>query len=637
MPPFVPRGALAAAVVFSLSLIAPLRFARAAAPSEVAPEVARVIARYLQATGGVHAFSAESTSYTHAVVTGFGFKGTYESWAARPSRQFSRTALGPFQLAEGDDGRDAWRTDPTTGRIVKLADHDLLDSRESSWFGLERWAEPDLGGGTVTFAGHDRDSLGACSILAMTAPGADKARRLWFLDADGLLVREESPRENGNVRTTFSDWRKVAGRMRPMRTRTGISTMPANALQQDVDSLAVNVDVSRVAFGVPDSAGTNALRWLRNPGLATLPFEYRARHVWLRASLDGAPPEDFLFDTGASVTVLDSTFAANHGIRTQGYMQAAGAGASGSASFTTLPALRIAAADGDGVELHDLKVAVMSVNPQFARYFWRNMAGVIGYDVISRFVTEIDYDRGILVLHDPAKWRYAGKSPAVPMIMNGIVPAIRGSLDGLDGLFRLDVGSSSTVDVHTPFVAAHQLETRLRHPIEVTGAGFGGDFSSALGRLSHMALGGQEWKDPMVTLARAREGAFASDEFAGNVGNRILERFKVTLDYEHHEVALEPGARFAARDGFTRAGVLVGWYGDHAQALSVLPRSPAERAGLREGDRIVRIDGRPILAMGLKAVDQLFDDGREGQTVVIEIERGRATKRLAMKLKEMLP
>jgi predicted aspartyl protease len=633
MPLILPRRALAAVVAVCAAICLMPHAAHAA----ITPEAAKVVARYLEVTGGAAAFAAESTSYTHAKVLGFGFTGTYESWAARPSRQYSRTALGPFELAEGDDGQTPWRTDPTTGRIVKLADQDLQDARESNWFGLERWADADQGGGKVELSGAERDSSGLCSVLAVAAPGADKPRRLWFLDASGLLVREEAPRDNGTVLTTFSAWRKVAGRLRPMQTRTGISSMPANVLTQQVDSIAVNIPVTGVAFSMPDTAHANALAWLKTPGTATLPFEYRARHVWLRASIGGSPPEDFLFDTGASVTVLDSTFAATHGIRTEGYMQAAGAGASGSASFTTLPALRIAGTDGDGVELRDLKVAVMSVNPQFSRYFWRNMAGVIGYDVISRFTTEIDYDHGVLVLHDPAQWRYHGAQPAVAMVMNGTVPAIRGTIDGLGGLFRLDVGSSSTVDVHTPFVAAHGLEKKLRHPIEVSGAGFGGEFSSLLGRLSRMSLGGRTWDEPMVILSRAREGAFASDEFAGNVGNRTLERFKVTLDYEHREVALDPGARFHQRDTFTHSGALLGWFGDHVEALSVLPHSPAERAGLREGDRVVSVGGKPALEMGLTAVEQLLDEGREGSTVAVEVLRDGAKKTLRVKVQEMLP
>src|SRR5664279_4205490 len=120
----------------------------------------------------------------------------------------------------------------------------------------------------------------------------------------------------------------------------------------------------------------------------------------------------------------------------------------------------------------------------FSRYFWRDFAGIIGYDVISRFVVTIDYDSTRLVLHDPKTFKWTGAEAALPMKLNGVVPSVEAVLDDrYRGQFRLDVGSSSTVDLHTPFVNRNALEKRLRDSRDVSGAGFGGAFSSSLGRL----------------------------------------------------------------------------------------------------------------------------------------------------------
>src|SRR5262249_33518460 len=94
--------------------------ARAAAASAPPSDVAGVIRRYLEVTGGAAAFAAESTSYTHAKLYAFGFEGSFSSWSARPARRYSRTELGPFKLSEGVNGTTAWRTDPTTGVIRPL-------------------------------------------------------------------------------------------------------------------------------------------------------------------------------------------------------------------------------------------------------------------------------------------------------------------------------------------------------------------------------------------------------------------------------------------------------------------------------------------------------------------------------------
>ena len=135
------------------------------ARAEATPEAERVLQRYLERTGGTAAFAAESTTYVHAKVYAFGFEGTFASWTARPARRYTRTELGPFKLSEGIDGATGWRTDPTTGVVRELADHDLDDALTSAWFDLERWAEPGQGGGRVRVARTDKDSLGTVTVL----------------------------------------------------------------------------------------------------------------------------------------------------------------------------------------------------------------------------------------------------------------------------------------------------------------------------------------------------------------------------------------------------------------------------------------------------------------------------------------
>lgn len=613
------------------------------ARASITPEAAVVVARWLEVTGGPATFAAQRTSYAHATVEAFGFTGTFESWTARPDRRYARTALGPFQLSEGTDGGRAWRTDPTTGVVRTLADHDLRDALESTWFELERWAEPDQGGGTVTLAGPERDATGALTVLLVAPPDLTGdgtpvvPRRLLFRDRDGQLVRSVERDDQREVVTEYRDHVRLAERVRPRVSETTLASMPANRMRATTDSMAVNLDVTAVPFAAAQTSAPDAVRWLMRDGVATLPFEYRARHVWVKARVNGGPLEDFLFDTGASVTVLDSAWVATRGLRTAGRMQAAGAGAAGGASFTTLDSLHVLGRDGDGVALAGVKVAVLDVNPPFEPLFWRRMAGVIGYDVIARFVVTVDYDRQVITLHDPATWRYTGSETPLPMVMNGTVPAVHAAFDGDDeGLFRLDVGSGSTVDVHSPFVRRHALQERIQHPLEVDGVGFGGTFASTLGRLRRMRIGPYEWDDPIVVLSGARDGAFASEEFAGNIGNGVLERFTVTFDYARRQVVLEPGARYDVRDHLTRAGILFTRLDGIVRVASVLPGSPGERAGLQPWDEVLRIENRPIESWDLPQVTATFDDGEAGRTVRLRVRRDRAERELRVRLADFI-
>jgi hypothetical protein len=296
----------------------------------------------------------------------------------------------------------------------------------------------------------------------------------------------------------------------------------------------------------------------------------------------------------------------------------------------------VAGTNGDGIEVPNVKVATLDVNPGFEPLMWRRMAGILGYDVISRFVVTIDYDDSVLVLHEPQAWKYEGSEKPLPMVMNGTVPALTGTFDGTEaGLFRLDVGSSSTVDVHAPFAKRHELRGRMKRTVSVQGVGFGGTFLSEIGRLGSMSLGPYEWDDPIVSISGATVGAFASEDFAGNIGNRVLERFRVTLDYNRRHVYLEPGTRYSDHDHLTHAGVMFARRGGVVTVEDVLSGSPADRAGLRARDEVVAVNGREIASWDLPQLQALLDDGPTGERVTVSVRRESRARTLRVRLDEV--
>ncbi len=621
----------AGTVLASLALALPLLLAVPSARAAIDPAARPVLERYVQAMGG-QAYLDLRCVHTRATLSAFGMSGQVESWVARPDRSASRFQIGPMKAGTGYDGTTGWRTDPG-GKVLRLDGKDLDEVKGGLWFEAGGWLRPDQAGGGVAWVGEESDSAGRYMVLELTPP-AGRARRAYFDPASGLLVKEVSKSDQRTVISRSSDYRPVGGVLVPFRSTTEIVGQPLNTIQMTVDSVWVGEDIPAATFAPPDDVG--GVRYLKTEGVARLPFEYRSRHVWLKASVNDGPPEHFIFDTGASITVLDSAYAARIGLATEGLQQGQGAGAVGSASFAAVPKLRVAGEDGDGVELKDVRVAVLSVNSILAPYFWRDCAGILGFDFISRFVDEIDFDRGVLTLYAPDMFRYAGAGQAVPMTLAGHTPVVKMRLDdGIEGDFRVDVGSGSTVDLHTPFVQRHDLAKHTPF-VEVTGGGFGGTFTTRMVRMKKLELGPFSWAEPLVSLSQATAGAFTSEDYAGNIGTRILERFKVTLDYERRQMWLEPGARYARRDVMARGGVQLAREADTVRVRAVLPGSAGAKAGLREGDVVTALDGRAIAALGPNDVTAVLDEGAEGGAHTLDIVRDGRAKRVKLKLKEML-
>jgi hypothetical protein len=599
----------------------------------ITPEARAVVDRYVTVTGGSDVFAAESTVHERGRIVAFGLTGTFEAWNERPSRTANVTSIGPFTLREGTDGDLAWRVDQN-GKFTERDGKDLEDALASAYFQNEMWGLPDQGGGAVSFVATEIDSGATFSVLE-AAPPVGRPRRLWFNVKTGLLERVVLRDDARTVTSRLSDYREMAGRLRATVTLVTIEGMPMNDARVELDSLSVNEEFAADVFA-PARTSIHDVRFLAGGGRAVIPFQYLARHVWVRASVNGGPLEDFLVDTGASITVIDSAFAARRGMKVEGRVGVAGAGSAGGAAFSQVDSI-VVPGDSSGVHLAAQKVAVLAVNAFLEPFFWRPCAGVLGYDFISRFVVTVDYDHRRLVLEDLATFAYHGTGRPVPLEMAGNIPVVEAVLDDtLSGKFRLDVGSSGSVDLHAPFVAKHDLVARARQPLTVTSAGFGGTFTSQLTRMNTMAIGPFSWDQPLVALSQARTGGLASEDYAGNIGNQVLERFAVTFDYEHRTVYLEPGARFTKRDRFTLAGVQLVREEGEVIAMQVLPGSAAADAGLEAGDRVRKLDRKPIGTYTLDAVTRMFEEGAPGERHTLEIERAGRKKKLELRLKEQV-
>ncbi len=620
------------------TLLATVALAATVARAEITPEAEKVLARYVEATGGETAVTGVRSAYVRANVSAFGLEGATTVWTRSPDARIEVTAIGPIHVSTGCLGERAWRVDPG-GALAWLDGKDLEEARASVWFDTERWLARDQGGGRIEVV---RDSGSADGTVLEITPPYGRSRRYAFRRDNGLLERVTGRNDQHSTTTDLSDYRPgpsapgVPARLTAFTVVTRIEGMPANDITVRIDSMAINVEVDDDRFAPPGSAAS-APTFLSTPGRATLPFEYQSRHVWLRAAVNGHPPADFLYDTGASLTVLDSAYAARIGIKTEGRLQSVGAGASGGAALASLDSLSVSGPDGDGILIRNQKVAVLSLNPILAPFFWRECAGVIGYDFITRFVNEIDYDERRLTLRDPKGFTALESATPIPMQLAGTIPVVTLKLDDRwTGSFRVDVGSGSTVDLHTPFVLANGLDRDSRPRVPVLGGGFGGTFENTLTRMDSLALGPFVVREPVVGLSGATQGALASEDYAGNIGNQLLERFHCIFDYERRILYLTPGAKYKERDRFTRAGVLLARMQDEVQVAQVVAGSAAERAGLRAGDRVAALNGKAPLELGYAEVERLFEQQPVGTKVQFEILRDGKRRKLTLKLAEIL-
>ncbi|HET6350477.1 MAG TPA: PDZ domain-containing protein [Candidatus Krumholzibacteria bacterium] len=614
-----------------LSLLTPV-----GARATITPEAQKVLDRYVEASGGRDAWEKTRVMHFSGTLSAYGLSGTIEGWRKSPDKQASIVSIGPLTMRDWVDGDSSTRTDPS-GKLVRLDGKDLQDAISGAWFDNDRWLEPDQGGGSVALSGEITDSLGTLTVLDVQAPAGRKAQ-LQFDKKTGLIVRSIVKHDQVSVVVTNSDFRVMNGWKMAFKTVQTVPGMAANTATVQIEHVDFPADIPDDQFLPPAVAGASGVTWLKQDGSARLPFEYIGRHVWLRVAVDGHAPANFVFDTGASLSVIDSTYAASIGLKTEGSMQAmGGASSKGRASFATVDSLRVAASDGDGIEVHGLKVAVVSLNPLLAPFFWRDCAGIVGFDVISQFVTRLDYDGHQLFFFDPKTFKYDGKGTALAMTLAGNVPVVDIKVDGAyEGGARVDVGSDALLDLHTPFVKKNDLIAKAKKSITTTAGGVGGLFHSQLARMQSVEVGPYTIDDPLIGLSTTEQGALASEDYAGNIGNRLLERFTVTLDYERRQIWLEPGAHYSEHANYSRLGARFAKMGDNVIATQIIAGSAAEKAGLREGDVVTEIDGQAAASLDHDRLERQFEEGKPGTKVNITVMRDGKPRKLTAKLRDLL-
>jgi C-terminal processing protease CtpA/Prc len=123
----------------------------------------------------------------------------------------------------------------------------------------------------------------------------------------------------------------------------------------------------------------------------------------------------------------------------------------------------------------------------------------------------------------------------------------------------------------------------------------------------------------------------------GNLGYGVFRQFVVTIDYGNARLYLRPNAAFDT--GVTVAGTGIipernadGTFG----VVKVLDGTPATSAGVKAGDTIVAIDGKPTASMS-DAYYCAAVGGRAGTPVIYTLRSGNASRIVTMTTADLLP
>jgi hypothetical protein len=358
-----------------------------------------------------------------------------------------------------------------------------------------------------------------------------------------------------------------------------------------------------------------------------VPFEITSNKPFVQVTINGSKPRWFILDTGCSGGSVIARRCADElklelsdPVRTH-----LGAGAGVAVGVATTPDVTLSLSS-DTMSVPALRVFPLDhVSP----YEGRRVEGLLGEDFMRRHVVTIDYARQTLRVFDPALFQVPPGGVIIPIrIEYGLVVA-RGSITPnghapIPCRFIIDTGVRTTLVLFHPFSLAHHLLGPRGSAISGTiGGGAGGETKGDVGRLASLSIGSVTIARPTALCSRDTVGVFAGHDPDGIVGGELLRHYRVTFDYPHQRLILEPVAGGEAAFDYDMSGLFLVGEGDDFSRVtikSVADHTPAREAGLERGDEIVAIDGRPAGGFKLDEVRGLFR--KPGLEYRLDVKRG---------------
>ncbi len=375
-----------------------------------------------------------------------------------------------------------------------------------------------------------------------------------------------------------------------------------------------------------------------------IPIEIINNLIVIPVVLNDALPLKFILDTGVRTTILtQKTFT---DILNLVYARKYTISGPGENNFVDAYVTNNVSLELPGVHGRGHAMLVLGKDYlELRNYLGADVHGILGYELFSRFIIQIDYERKILTLMLPEKFRKSRKFQSLPISIQDTKPYIHAPVVFENGLtlnakLLMDSGASHGLMLEPTSDPIIQVPTNSVSSL--IGRGLGGEIVGKVGRIKSIELG--SFKLDRVIANFPDPNSYSDSIKVGNVyrngaiGGEILSRFVVIFNFPEEKVYLKKNSSFKKNFYYNLSGLTMKAKGSQLnifEVMEVRDQSPSNVGGILPGDIIESLNGITVKDLDLNTINGLLNS-KPGRKIRLEITRKGVKSKKEIELKDQI-
>lgn len=310
--------------------------------------------------------------------------------------------------------------------------------------------------------------------------------------------------------------------------------------------------------------------------------------VIMQAKLESFPDTlNFILDTGSSGISLDSTTVDYLKLQpTPSDRTIRGIAGIRKVSFLYNQKLHFPGLTVDSLNFHINDYTILTA------VYGERIDGIIGYSVLSRYILKVDYDSMRISFCTKGTIRYPRGGYLLKPTINQLVsqPLRVRDEKTIYSRFLYDMGAGLCMLLSKEFAEDSNFLSKKRKRFIKEGEGLGGKIDMELMVMREVKIGPYKFRNVPTFIFDDENNVTSYPYMGGLIGNDILRRFNIILNYAKGDIFIIPNRHFNETFDYSYSGIELYFINGLIIIGDVAKGSPGEAVGLKEGDEVIAIN-----------------------------------------------